>query len=80
MTRPGRLHRGSSVVGTTVDVSADPRRQGQFDLATMTANVAQVFLSDDDWMATLQAIKTCLRPGGHLIFEARRPADRGWER
>lgn len=68
------------VVGTTVDVSADPRRQGQFDLATMTANVAQVFLSDDDWMATLQAIKTCLRRGGHLIFEARRPADRGWER
>ncbi|WP_209326223.1 class I SAM-dependent methyltransferase [Brevibacterium renqingii] len=68
------------VVGTTVDVSADPRRQGQFDLATMTANVAQVFLSDDAWMATLEAIKTCLRPGGHLIFEARRPADRGWER
>lgn len=68
------------VVGTAVDVSADPSRNGRFDLATMTANVAQVFLSDDDWMTTLRAIKSCLRPGGHFVFETRRPTDRGWER
>lgn len=68
------------VVGTAVDVSTDPSRQTHFDLVTMTANVAQVFLTDDDWMATLQAIKTCLRSGGYLIFETRRPADRAWER
>src|SRR5699024_11020196 len=26
------------------------------------------------------AIHFCLRPGGHLVFEARRPSDRAWER
>ena len=68
------------VVGTAVDVAADPSRHGYFDLATMTANVAQVFLSDDDWMTTLRAIKSCLLPGGHFVFETRQPADRGWQR
>lgn len=68
------------VVGTGVDVAADPNRHGTFDLATMTANVAQVFLDNDDWIATLRAIKFCLRPGGHIVFETRQPSDRGWER
>ena len=68
------------VVGTVVDVAADPSRHGTFDLAAMTANVAQVFLDNDDWLANLCAIKLCLRPGGHIIFETRQPADRGWER
>ena len=45
----------------------------------MTANVAQVFLTDDDWLATLAAIHTALRPGGRLIFESRDPARRAWE-
>jgi SAM-dependent methyltransferase len=52
----------------------------QVDAATMTANVAQVFLGDDQWVATLQAIRTALRPGGVLVFEARRPEVRAWER
>ena len=49
------------------------------DLATMTGNVAQVFLTDESWMATLDAIRRSLRPGGHLVFETRDPARRGWE-
>lgn len=49
------------------------------DLAVMTANVAQVFLTDDDWNRTLQGIHTALAPGGHLVFEIRRPAYRAWE-
>ncbi|WP_163544048.1 class I SAM-dependent methyltransferase [Occultella kanbiaonis] len=49
------------------------------DAATMTANVAQVFTSDDDWVATLAGIHRALRPGGHLVFEARRPEVRAWE-
>jgi SAM-dependent methyltransferase len=49
------------------------------DLATMTANVAQVFLTDADWMATLRGIHTALRPGGRLVFETRDPARRVWE-
>ncbi|MEV7215462.1 methyltransferase domain-containing protein [Kitasatospora cineracea] len=48
------------------------------DLAMMTGNVAQVFLSDDDWAQTLGAVGSALRPGGHLVFETRRPERRAW--
>jgi len=49
------------------------------DLALMTGNVAQVFVSDEDWYATLRAIRTCLRPGGWFVFETRRSEVRDWE-
>jgi SAM-dependent methyltransferase len=49
------------------------------DAVTMTANVAQVFLTDEDWAATLAAVHAALRPGGWLIFESRDPARRAWE-
>jgi SAM-dependent methyltransferase len=52
----------------------------QVDLATMTANVAHVFLTDEDWAATLDGVHAALRPGGHLVFEVRDPARRPWER
>ena len=48
------------------------------DMVTMTANVAQVFLTDDDSAATLSAARAALRPGGHLVFETRDPAARAW--
>lgn len=51
----------------------------QVDLATMTANVAQVFLTDEDWDATLRAVHGALCPGGHLVFETRVPELRAWE-
>lgn len=50
----------------------------QVDLATMTANVAQVFVTDEQWAATLRAVRTALRPGGHLVFESRRPERQAW--
>ena len=50
------------------------------DLVLMTGNVAQVFLDDQAWSDTLQAIYTALRPGGYLAFESRNPDDRAWER
>ncbi|OLT45499.1 methyltransferase type 11 [Saccharomonospora sp. CUA-673] len=50
------------------------------DVAVMTGNVAQVFLTDDDWHATLGAIHAALRPGGWFVFETRRPEARAWER
>lgn len=50
------------------------------DLAVMTGNVAQVFVSDQDWSDTLAAVHTCLRPGGRLVFETRRPEVRAWDR
>lgn len=50
------------------------------DLVVMTGNVAQVFLDDSTWAATLRAIHAALRSGGHLAFESRNPDDRAWER
>ena len=52
----------------------------QVDLATMTANVSHVFLTDEDWSATLHGIHASLRPGGHLVFEARDPSRKPWLR
>lgn len=49
------------------------------DLAVMTGNVAQVFLTDDDWSQALQGIHSAVRPRGHLVFETRRPERRVWE-
>jgi SAM-dependent methyltransferase len=50
----------------------------EVDIATMTGNVAQVFVTDDDWMLTLRAVRQALRPGGRLVFESRVPEDRAW--
>ncbi|MFC4145004.1 class I SAM-dependent methyltransferase [Micromonospora mangrovi] len=49
------------------------------DLATMTGNVAQVFLTDDGWARTLRGVHAALRPHGHLVFETRRPERRAWQ-
>ncbi|MBZ5738740.1 class I SAM-dependent methyltransferase [Nocardioides mangrovi] len=49
------------------------------DLVVMTGNVAQVFVTDDDWHTTLSAVRDRLRPGGWLVFETRRPEARAWE-
>lgn len=59
----------------TAVVGLDPRA----DLAVMTGNVAQVFVSDEDWRRTLAAAHACLRPGGWLVLETRRPEARAWE-
>lgn len=48
------------------------------DVATMTANVAQVFTDDVDWHGVLVAARERLRPGGTLVFEARRPERQAW--
>jgi SAM-dependent methyltransferase len=49
------------------------------DLAMMTGNVAQVFVTDEEWTQALQAIGAALHPHGHLVFETRRPVRRAWE-
>ncbi len=51
----------------------------QVDVATMTANVAQAIVDRADWEGTLRGVYDALRPGGHLIFETRDPAFRGWQ-
>jgi len=50
----------------------------EVDLATMTGNVAQVFVADHDWSATLIGIRSALRAGGRFVFETRDPARRAW--
>jgi ubiquinone/menaquinone biosynthesis C-methylase UbiE len=52
--------------------------QLQVDVLTMTGNVAQVFLTDEEWDATLRAANAALRPGGRLVFEIRDPAKKSW--
>lgn len=49
------------------------------DLVVMTGNVAQVFVSDEDWCSTLAAVHGCLHRGGWFVFETRRPEVRDWE-
>lgn len=50
----------------------------EVDLALMTGNVAQVFLTDEDWDVTLRGVWRALRPGGRLVFETRDPAREAW--
>jgi len=63
--------RGDATALADMDLAAD--------LVVMTGNVAQVFVSDDDWLRTLNAVHACLRPGGWFVFETRRPEVRDWE-
>ncbi|WP_032401913.1 class I SAM-dependent methyltransferase [Rhodococcoides fascians] len=50
----------------------------QVDLVTMTGNVAQAIVDDDDWSLTLARIHDALRPDGCLVFETRIPARTAW--
>src|SRR5579864_2449540 len=50
----------------------------QVDLTTMTGNVAQVFIDDQDWATALAAVHLALRPGGRLVFETRVPSRQAW--
>jgi SAM-dependent methyltransferase len=52
---------------------------GHADLVVMTGHVAQIFLDDASLLATLQAVRRALRPGGRIAFESRNPAARAWE-
>ncbi|GGB46740.1 methyltransferase [Flexivirga endophytica] len=61
------------------DATALTGRVDGADLAVMVGNVAQVFVDDVDWSATLGAIHGALRDGGWLVFETRRPEMRAWE-
>lgn len=48
------------------------------DLMTMTGNVAQVFVTEEEWSATLRACHGVIRPGGRLVFETRDPEKEAW--
>lgn len=73
-----RRKRGADVV-RWVHGDATALAHDDADLATMTANVAQVFTTDTAWEETLTAVRGALRPGGTLAFETRVPERRAWE-
>lgn len=50
----------------------------RLDLATMTGNVAQVFLTDAEWSRVLRRLRIALVPRGRLVFEVRDPAAEAW--
>lgn len=52
----------------------------QADLVTMTGNVAQVFITDEEWMSTLRVCRDIIRPGGRLVFEVRDPSKEAWKK
>ncbi|GAA3393619.1 class I SAM-dependent methyltransferase [Cryptosporangium minutisporangium] len=71
--RPGGQH-VNWIRGEVRDVAV-----GDFDLATMTGNVAQAIVDRNKWDKTLAGTRRLLRPGGCLVFETRVPELRPWE-
>lgn len=54
-----------------------------FDTIIMTANVAQVFLTDKSWQSVISDAYLALKPGGYFIFDTRNPLARvreQWEK
>jgi SAM-dependent methyltransferase len=72
--------RSKTGAGNVVWVHGDATALGhvEADLITMTGNVAQVFISDASWDATLRAARAALAPDGWLVFETRDPAREAW--
>lgn len=58
--------------------SANLKTNG-FEAIIMTANVAQVFLTEESWNNVVADAYRALKPGGHFIFDTRNPLDKVWE-
>jgi SAM-dependent methyltransferase len=48
------------------------------DLVTMTGNAAQAIVDDHAWQDMLRGARDALAPGGHFVFETRKPSARAW--
>ena len=64
----------SWIIGDSQDLTTN-----SYDAVIMTANVAQVFISEESWNSVLQDVFTALKTGGHFIFDARNPQAKAWE-
>ena len=72
-------HGADGVTWIHGDSTSLPTDLPPIGLAVMTGNVAQVFVTDDEWSAALDGIGAALSNDGQLVFETRDPAKRGWE-
>ena len=73
-----RLKQGAEQIQWIVGDSSD-LPTNSFDLVIMTANVAQVFLTNESWQQMLADVYRSLKPGGHFIFDTRNPKVKVWE-
>ena len=71
-TRPG----GELVTWIEGDAASAPTDSA--DLIIMMGHVAQYFIDDDHWHATLHELRRAIVDGGHLSFEVRNPR-RDWQ-
>lgn len=62
------------IVGDSADLKPEA-----YDAVIMTANVAQVFITDKSWQTVVQDAYFALKPGGHFIFDTRNPKAKAWE-
>lgn len=79
MLEVARAKPGAGVVDW-LDGDATTLPELDFDLTTMTGNVAQAIADSAAWSQTLDGIHAALRPDGFLVFETRDPARRAWEK
>jgi SAM-dependent methyltransferase len=66
----------TTLADSVADLGVDT--DARVDLAVMTANVAQVFVTDESWLSTLRSLRTVLRPDGWVVFETRDPGKEAW--
>jgi SAM-dependent methyltransferase len=59
---------------------ASVRWDRAFDLVVMSGHAFQVFVTDDEVRASLDAIRSALTDDGRFAFETRNPLAREWER
>ncbi|MEV6240866.1 class I SAM-dependent methyltransferase [Lentzea sp. NPDC051838] len=71
--------RGRTDVEWVLAKAEDMSWEAEFDLAVMSSNAFQCFVTDDDLRKSLRAIRSALRPGGRFAFDTRYPAAREWE-
>ncbi|WP_327064663.1 class I SAM-dependent methyltransferase [Kitasatospora sp. NBC_01250] len=74
-----RAKPGSEQV-TWIEGTSSALPAAAFEVAVMTSHVAQFFVADDHWAGALADLRHSLVPGGRLVFDARDPRARRWER
>ncbi|MDB5204763.1 MAG: class SAM-dependent methyltransferase [Candidatus Taylorbacteria bacterium] len=60
--------------------SSEQMKGLQVDMILMTSHVAQFFLENDEWNTMLKNSHDALKPGGYIVFDARNPLTKPWEK